>query len=410
MSLGSFGIALSGLAAAQSNLNTTANNIANANTVGFKESSTEFGDLYQSSLYGASTTQSGSGVAVIRQAQDFSQGSLTTTNSSLDMAISDGSGFFTLSDKGSLIYSRAGSFTTDNNGYVVNGAGQRLQVFAALPGGTGFNTGGLSDLQLSNADNPPSATSKVAVQLNLPSGASVPANATFSATDPTSYNQTTSVTIYDSLGASHSANLYFVAGATPNDWTMYTSVDGTVQAGSTALQYSNSGALVTPANGQVTLPGFTPANGAAALNLSLDMSKTTQFGSEFAVSALNQNGYATGKLTGIAVDNTGVVQARYSNGQSTPLGQVALTTFANPQGLQQLGNASWAETFGSGQALRGVAGATNFGQIQSKSLESSNVDLTTQLVNMITAQRSYQANAQMIQTADQITQTIINIR
>ena len=409
MSLGSFGIALSGLSAAQSNLNATANNIANANTVGFKESSAEFGDIYQSSLYGVSGTQAGSGVSVTRLAQDFSQGTITSTNSSLDMALSDGAGFFTLSDHGSLSYSRAGSFTTDNSGYVVNGTGQRLQVFSALSGG-GFNTGGLTDLQLTTADNPPTATGNIDVQLNLPSGATAPATATFSPTDATSYNQTTSVTVYDSLGASHSANLYFVAGATANDWTMHSSIDGIAQAGSTPLQYSSSGALITPAGGQVTLPGFTTSNGSAPINLSLNLGKTTQFGSQFAVSALNQDGYTTGKLTGIAVDSTGVVQARYSNGQSTPLGQIALTTFSNPQGLQQLGNASWAETYGSGQALRGVAGATNFGEVKSKALESSNVDLTTQLVNMITAQRSYQANAQMIQTADQITQTIINIR
>ena len=409
MSLGSFGIALSGLSAAQANLNTTANNIANANTVGFKESSVDFGDVYQSSLYGSNGTQSGSGVNVTRIAQDFSQGTIASSNSSLDMALNNGAGFFTLSNNGSLSYSRAGSFTTDNSGYVVNGTGDRLQVFSALPNG-GFNTGGLSDLQLTTADNPPAATSNLDVQLNLPSGATAPATATFSPTDATSYNQTTSVTVYDSLGAAHSANLYFVAGATANDWTMYSSIDGVAQAGSTALQYSSNGALTTPANGNVTLPAFTPTNGASAMNLSMDMSKTTQFGSQFAVSALNQDGYTTGKLTGIAVDSTGVVQARYSNGQSKALGQIALTTFANPQGLQQMGNASWAETFGSGQALRGVAGATNFGQVQSKALESSNVDLTTQLVNMITAQRSYQANAQMIQTADQITQTIINIR
>ena len=409
MSLGSFGTALSGLSAAQANLNTTANNIANANTVGFKESSVNFGDIYQSSLYGTNGTQSGTGVTVTRLAQDFSQGTIASSNSSLDMALNNGAGFFTMSNNGSLSYTRAGSFTTDNSGYVVNGTGERLQVFAALPNG-GFNTGGLSDLQLTTADNPPAATSSVDVELNLPSGATAPTTATFSPTDATSYNQTTSVTVYDSLGAAHSANLYFVAGATANDWTMYTSIDGVAQAGSTALQYSSNGALITPAGGNVTLPGFTPGNGASAMNMSLDLSKTTQFGSQFAVSALNQDGYSTGKLTGIAVDSTGVVQARYSNGQSKALGQIALTTFANPQGLQQLGNASWAETFGSGQALRGVAGATNFGQVQSKALESSNVDLTTQLVNMITAQRSYQANAQMIQTADQITQTIINIR
>ncbi|HWU68779.1 MAG TPA: flagellar hook protein FlgE [Stenotrophobium sp.] len=402
-----FGIALSGLNAAQADLNTTANNIANSNTTGFKQSSAQFGDIYQSSAYGLSTQQIGSGVHLTQVAQNFQQGTVNITNNPLDMAIS-GSGFFTLSDNGSMVYSRAGNFSTDRNGYVVNGTGQQLQVFPPIAGGNGFNTGSLSSLQLSTADNPPSASTKITAQFNLPSSSTPPQAATFSADDPNSYNQTTSVTTYDSLGAAHTTSLFFVAGATANTWTMYATTDGTAMPGSTSLAYSSAGVLTTPAGGAVTLPPFTPANGAAPMAMTLDLDKSTQYGNQFAVSALTQDGYTTGKLTGVAVDSSGVIQARYTNGQSTALGQLALTSFANPQGLQQLGNTSFGETFASGQPIRGSANTSNFGQVQSGALEASNVDLTTQLVNMITAQRNYQANAQMIQTDNQLTQTIIS--
>lgn len=402
----SFGIALSGINAAQADLAATSNNIANANTTGFKSSMAEFGDMFQNSAYGLSATAIGSGVQLERVAQNFGQGSVNVTNNSLDMALS-GTGFFTMKDNGAIVYTRAGNFSTDQNGYVVNATGQKLQVFPPIAGTSTFNTGSMTNLQLSTANNPPAATTSMSGQINLPSGATAPTTTTFSATDPTSYNQTTSATIYDSLGAAHNASFYFVAGATPNNWTMYTAVDGNVLSGSAALQYSSSGALITPANGQVTLPGFSPAAGAATMNITLDMSKSTQFGSQFGVSALSQNGYATGQLTGISTDSTGVILARYTNGQTQALGQLALTNFSNPQGLQQLGNASWGQTFASGQPLVGTAGSTNFGQVQSGALESSNVDLTAQLVNMITAQRDYQANAQSITTENQLTQTII---
>lgn len=402
-----FGIALSGLNAAQADLNTTANNIANSNTTGFKQSAAQFGDIYQSSAYGLSSQEIGSGVHLTQVSQNFQQGTVNITNNPLDMAIS-GSGFFTMSDHGSMVYSRAGNFSTDRNGYVVNGAGQQLQIFPPIAGGNGFNTGSLSSLQLSTADNPPAATEKVTAQFNLPSSSTPPQVATFSADDPNSYNQTTSATTYDSLGAAHTTSLFFVADATPNNWTMYASVDGTALPGSTALTYSNAGVLTTPVGGAVTLSTFTPTNGAAPMDLALDVNKSTQYGNQFTVSALTQDGYTTGKLTGVSVDNNGVIQARYTNGQSTALGQLALTSFANPQGLQQLGNTSFGETFASGQPIRGSANTSNFGQVQSGALEASNVDLTTQLVNMITAQRNYQANAQMIQTDNQLTQTIIS--
>ena len=168
--------------------------------------------------------------------------------------------------------------------------------------------------------------------------------------------------------------------------------------------------LTSPVGGQVPFPAFTPTTGAAAMNVTVDLSASTQYGSNFAVNSVIQDGYTTGRLIGIDITDTGVVQARFTNGQSTALGQVAIANFSNPQGLQQLGNTQWAETFASGQALRGQAGNSGFGLVQSGALEGANVDVTEQLVQMITAQRNFQANAQMISTADQITQTIINMR
>jgi flagellar hook protein FlgE len=195
-----------------------------------------------------------------------------------------------------------------------------------------------------------------------------------------------------------------------NDWTVQLTVDGTAVGAPQALNYSQTGALTTPANGQVAFPAYTPATGAQAMNMTFDFSQTTQYGGNFGVTAVQQNGFTTGQLTGINVGQTGVVQAQFTNGRSIDLGQVALANFANPQGLQQLGNATWAPTNASGAAVNGVAGNSGFGSIQSGSLEESNVDTTAALVEMITAQRDFQANAQMIQTEDQVTQSIINIR
>lgn len=403
-----FSTALSGINAAQADLGVTANNIANANTTGFKQSRAQFADYFSSAGYGLSDTGIGGGVRVARVAQEFSQGAVNFTNNALDLAI-NGEGFFTVSNNGSLEYTRAGAFGTDRNGYIVNAAGARLQAYPSN-GAAGFNTAQLSDVQVSTADNPPAATSNITVGFNLPANAGVPANATFDATDPTSYNHTTSVTVYDSLGSAHTANLYFVKSATANEWQMHTQIDGNAVSGPDSLVFSSSGALTTPANGALTLSGYTPTTGAAAMTMGLNLTAATQYGNSFGVGALTQDGYATGRLSGLSISAEGVVQARYTNGQVAAIGQLAMANFANPQGLQQLGDGRWGETFGSGPVIRGQAGGTHFGQIQAGALESSNVDLTEQLVNMITAQRNFQANAQMIQTADQITQTIINLR
>jgi flagellar hook protein FlgE len=404
----SFGIALSGIHAAQSDLNVTANNIANAETTGFKQSRSEFAELFAVSAQGVSSTQTGNGVKVSRVAQQFSQGNVAATNSSLDLAIS-GQGFFTLSDAGAAVYSRSGAFGTDKSGFVVNSEGQRLQVYQATVGGA-FNTTTPTDLQLITSDSAPQATKGVDIVYNLPANAPQPAVAVFDPATPSSFNNSTSLTVYDSLGAAHTASMYFVKTAAANTWSGHLYLDGAAVGGAQTLVYSNSGVLTTPVSGSVAFPAYTPTTGASPLNLTFDLSGTTQYGSTFGVTSVSQDGFTTGRLIGINVDPTGVVQARFTNGRSLPLGQVAIANFANPQGLQPLGNTNWAETFASGQALHGQAGNSGFGLIQSGSLEQSNVDITAQLVNMITAQRNFQANAQMISTENQISQTIINLR
>ena len=403
-----FRIALSGLNAAQADLNVTANNIANTSTTGFKGSRTEFADMFAVSLQGVSSNASGNGVRVAAVAQQFAQGNIEFTDSNLDLALS-GQGMFILSDNGALAYTRAGAFQMNRDGYVVNSMNQRLQVYPPLAGG-GFNTGGLSDLQLVTTDSAPQATSNVDYILNLPASATPPPVAVFNPADPNSFNQATSLTLYDSLGATHTGTMYFVKTATANQWTAQLSIDGTLVGTPQTLQYSNTGVLTAPAGGLLAFPPYTPTTGAAAMNVTVDLGQSTQFGGSFSVNSVTQDGYTTGRLIGIDIDETGIVQARFTNGNSQSLGQVAVANFANPQGLQQLGNTQWAETFSSGQALRGSAGNSGFGLVQSGALEGANVDVTEQLVNMITAQRNFQANAQMISTADQITQTIMQIR
>jgi flagellar hook protein FlgE len=405
----SFRISLSGMNAASADLNVTSHNIANANTTGFKESRAEFADVFPVSAAGLSRNAIGAGVRLEKVAQQFAQGNVDFTGRALDLALS-GQGFFTLSANGSTVYSRAGNFGTDRDGYVVNPSGQRLQVFMPNAGGNGFDTGRLGDLRLATGDSPPLATTTVEVGTNLPGDASPPLLSPFDANDPSTYNHTTSVTVYDSLGATHTQSMYFIKTANPNEWQVQTQIDGVDVGTAQTLQYSSSGQLTSPATGRIALPAFAPTGGAAPMPVTLEVSGSTQYGNAFGVSSLTQDGYATGRLINVEVSSEGVVNARYTNGVSTPLGQVALTTFTNPQGLQPLGDNGWAETFESGQARRGAAGTSEFGLVQGGALEASNVDLTEQLVNMITAQRNFQANAQMISTQDQITQTVINIR
>lgn len=405
-----FRTALSGLNAASTELRVIGHNVANASTVGFKKSRTEFSDVYPASSLGTPANAVGSGVKVASIAQQFSQGVLNFTGNALDLGI-NGNGFFVLSDAGSLVYTRAGQFRTDRAGYVVNSVGQRLQVYQA--DASGNITGAVGDLYLDPSDIAPRATTRVNVGVNLDASQMVPTGA-FDPADASSYNHSTSLTIYDSLGNDHLARMYFRKTAA-NTWDVYLYIDGaaaTLASATRQLNFLSNGALDTSGNTTLSFT-HTLTNGAANLSLTLDFNSATpitQYGSGFSVNNLVQDGYTSGRLRGMDVAETGIVTARYTNGQSRVLGQVVLAHFNNPQGLRQLGDTNWAESADSGAALIGAPGTASLGLIQGGALEGSNVDLTEQLVNMITAQRNFQANAQVITTADAITQTIINIR
>jgi flagellar hook protein FlgE len=398
---------LSGLNAAAKSLDVIGNNVANASTVGFKGAQAQFADVYASSIGGGN--QAGIGVRVATIAQQFTQGNITTTNNSLDMAVS-GNGFFRLSNNGSIMYTRNGQFQMDKNGYIVTNSGDRLTGF--LPNAAGVIVATApADLQISTADLLPNATTSIAAGLNLDSRSAVPAIAPFSPANSQTFNNSTSMTVYDSLGSSHVASLYFVKIAAPaNTWSSYLTVDGTqVGAGAlTAMTFGPTGVLTAPV-GAVAAAAF-PVAGANNLNLSFDFASTSQFGGLFGVNSLSQNGYTSGRMTGFSTGTDGMITGRYSNGQTKTLGQVVLANFSNAQGLQPLGGNDWAETSTSGTPLVGAPGSSSLGVLQTSAVEDSNVDLTAELVNMITAQRVYQANAQSVKTQDQVLQTIVNLR
>jgi flagellar hook protein FlgE len=403
-----FSIALSGLSAANTALDVTSNNIANANTVGFKNSQAEFADVYASGAVNLDSSTGGEGVRVVDAAQQFSQGtSITEASTPLDMEI-NGNGFFTLHSPSGTVYTRNGQFSEDQNGNVTSSTGQFLQVYPPTTNG-GFNTGSLQNLNLQTAQSSPTATTSANVILNLPSDATPPTVAPFDPTNSNTYNQSTSTTVYDSLGNSYPATLYFSQTTTPGKWNVNMTVNGVQTGGTQALTFSNTGTVTTPANGNLPFNGFAPTNGAAPMAMTFNFSKTTEYGDQFGVTSIIPNGYTTGQLSTLSIDSTGIVSAVYTNGVSTQLGQLAIANFPNPQGLQQLGNTNWAQTFASGTVVQGTAGSAGFGSISSSALESSNVDLTTELVNMITEQRAFQANAQVITTADQMSQTVIGI-
>jgi flagellar hook protein FlgE len=338
--------------------------------------------------------------------QQFQQGNVDITERELDLAIS-GNGFFIVSDGGSLLYSRVGAFGMDENGFVENAQGERLQIYPAEVGGT-FNTGTLSDLQITTETSPPVASTAVDMNINLPADAAVPPLAAFDPNDPQTYNHSTSTVLFDSLGVAHTGTYFFAKTAA--GWDVHQTIDGNVVGGAQPFDFASDGTIANPPNGVVSYPAYDPGNGADPITMSLDLSATTQYGSSFLVNNMTPDGRAAGRLRNIGIEQNGVIFARFSNGQAIALGKIALANFSNPEGLVKSSDTSFQETFASGVPQRGEATESNFGLIQAGSLESSNVDLTEQLVNMITAQRLFQANAQVIATMDTVTQTIINIR
>lgn len=442
-----FSQALSGLNTSSKNLDVIGNNVANANTVGFKQSQAQFADVFAASLQGTGASPIGLGSKLAAVAQQFTQGNVTTTNNPLDMAI-NGGGFFQLTDAtGTTFYSRNGQFQLDKSGNIVNNQGLKLNGYLATANGT-IIPGSPGPVQVPTSDIAPQETGKsagasgVEMVVNLDSRANPPVITPFDFTDPLSYNESTALNVYDSLGNAHTMTTYFVKTATAGQWEVHTTVTDNsgvihdVTPGSddinaiTSPPYTNPGALPIIAfdtSGQIDLTNsqnFDPAqaffiqdinsieqlgSGAADMQYNVNLAFSTQYGSKFS-SDLKQDGFASGKLTGFSVSADGILLGRYSNGQSKNLAQLVLSNFRNPQGLQPMGNNVWVETSQSGPATAGVPQTGQFGAIQASAVEDSNVDLTAELVNMITAQRNYQANAQTIKTQDQILQTLVNLR
>lgn len=419
----SFQQGLSGLNAASKQLEVIGNNVANANTVGFKQARAEFADVYANSLSGGGGVAIGIGTKLSTVAQQFTQGNVTSTSNSLDIAI-NGGGFFRMSNNGVITYSRNGQFQMDKLGNIVDAEGKLLTGYAADTAGT-LQKGSPIALNINTADIQPIQTTAVNGLVNFDSRKTTPSVA-FDFTDPTSYNDSTAITVYDSLGNAHTVQSFFVKDALPNTWNVYTAADGVDLGNTGQLVFLDTGLIdtvnTTPAppalpsitfTPTTTIPGVPPVvtpTGGADLTISFNFNSSTQFGSNFSINSLSQDGYTSGRLAGFNTGADGTIVGRYSNGQSRTLGQVVLSNFVNPNGLQSLGGNAWAESATSGPPLTGSPSTGSLGVLQSSAVEDSNTDLTAELVNMITAQRFYQANAQTIKTQDQVLQTLVNLR
>ena len=400
----SFQQALSGLNAASRSLDVIGHNIANANTVGMKSSRAEFSEVYASAAGGIGGTNVGLGVEVGTVSQQFAQGSINITGNELDVAINGGGFFQVKANDGSTAYTRSGNFKLDKEGSLITNNGAHLMGYPTDVKGVRQSFDAQPLRLPTGTPIPAKQTSKMTAEITL--------DATAAVTPPTPLTTYgTSLTAYDPQGLEVPVGLYFEKTAN-NTWNVYTSVNGADPAASTPFQlnFKTDGSLDTATSTVPTLTLASPNNPAQTFTASLDLGKMTQVNSRFAVADLSQDGYTSGQLTGIAIENNGVITATYSNGQTQSAGQVALVNFRNAQGLSPTGAGYWSQTFASGQPVRGAPGDGTLGQLRSGALEESNVDLTAELVNMMTTQRAYQANAQTIKTQDQVMSTLVNLR
>jgi len=506
----SFQQGLSGLNGAAKALDVIGNNIANASTVGFKGSTTQFADVYANALNGAGGISAGIGVKVAAIAQQFNQGNIEASGNPLDIAI-NGAGFFRMEQAGVVQYSRNGQFSLDKQGFIVNAQGAKLTGYGLGPNGQ-LAAGAPVPIQIDTSDQPPKITENIYAQIQLDSRIEPPANKPFNPEDPTTYNKQSPMSVYDSLGNPHTLSLYYVK-TEAGSWDVYTSMNGTdnttleaagvtltdggvlgardtwnsadaagkagaiagyattaaeavrvaAVAANPAMTADDQAKIAAAASAAAAIPGATPEqvnaailkalnlpakplgtlkfdtygalnmatsgtapgfNGKFGLELpvvpstgadltipvTFDFAKSTQFGGPTSEKRLEQDGFKPGALQRFTTGADGVIIGQYSNGQTKALGQVVLANFTNPNGLEPLGNNAWAESSQSGTALIGTAGTGGMGVMQSSAVESSSVDLTAELVNMITAQRVYQANAQTIKTQDSVLQTLVNLR
>ena len=404
-----FQTGLSGLGAASRSLDVIGNNIANANTTGMKSSRAEFADVVASSIGTGGGNNAGLGVAVETVSQAFTQGNISITGNDMDIAV-NGAGFLQLQmPDGTSAYTRAGNFKLDNLGNIVTNVGAKVMGFPTTIAGV--------------------ATSTTAGPLTLPTGAPIAANQTTALTAefnldarapiastvvPPTPRSTygTALTAYDSQGVALPVTLYFtkVTPTVPgtDQWAVYDSLAGAAPVVGN-LVFDATGKLTSGSPMALTLTPAAPSI-VPPFAVTADMSKATQYGASFGVTDLTQDGYPPGSFVGMKIGENGVITARYSNGQTQAAGMLALADFRNVQGLAPVGGNNWVETFASGQPLLGQPGQGKFGGTRAGALEESNVDLTAELVNMMTAQRAYQANAQTIKTQDQVLQTLVNLR
>lgn len=388
----SFNIGLSGLQATSEQMNTISHNIANGSTAGFKSSRTEFQDVYAATFGGGQAN----GVAVSNIRQSFATGSMTTTGRNADLAI-NGDGFFVVENNGQKFYTRAGIFDTrqdKNNPSMLN---------LVSPDGSLLLGKGGQPITIDQADQAPKATAKGSLGLNLDSGAPVITKTPFDPKDPSTYNSTSTVKVYDKLGNEHQLTQYYSKKA-DGKWEMNVTMDDApLPAAKQELEFDGDSGKLTapsPANPTITLP-----NGQ---NFALDMSAMTQYGGGFSINSVNSDGYAAGKFANWSFEPDGTVVARYTNGEKVSQGQLQLARFTNNEGLQPAGGNRWTETFASGQAMTGVAGEGQLGGILTGRYENSNVNITDEMVGLMGAQSSYQANAKSIQVANEMTKILFN--
>lgn len=405
----SFSIALSGLAANSVALNTIGNNLANLNTTAFKSHTTSFSDLFYQNIGNTGSgnaLQVGLGTQVAGTNTNFSQGSLSTTTNSTDMAL-NGSGFFVLNQGGIQQLTRAGNFQLDQSGNLITTTGDGVMGYAAANGVVNTNTP-LTGLQVPvDATEAAQATGKFGITANLDAATAV--GGTFSST----------ITIYDSLGTSHAATVNFIKTA-DNTWGYTLSLPagdatGTPLNNTGTLTFSQSGGLLTPSSNLtgISFPGL--SDGASDMKFNWDLynsSGAPQIGQTVGTStatATNQDGFASGSYTSFSVDASGVISAAFSNGQTQTIGQIAVASVTNVEGLTLVGGNNYQTTASSGAASVGAPGAGGRGSIKDDMLEQSNVDISTEFANLIVAQRAFEANSKTVTTFDTVTQETINM-
>lgn len=401
MGVGIGSIANTGLKAAMTNMSTISNNISNANTVGFKKSQVNFADIYPGG-FSSSGQVAGYGVKIQSINQNFSLGRIDLTGRGLDLCLNT-DGFFVEKDSaGQVSYTRAGNLDMDLNGYFVGGSG-RIQGYPAVNGQV-LASGTLVDLQVSQAPSPAKATSNPSLALNLDASALVPATGSFDSADTTSYNFRSDTTVFDSLGNSYDMSVFYIKSS-DNNWTTQVLMDNQ-SVGSGTIEFQSNGAIST-VTGMDNL-SWSPTGGATTpQTFSIDLTNSTQYSGDNTIRNNQQDGYQAGVPTGFNVDGSGNINVSYTNGQSQLQGQIALAQFIAPQGLAKTDNMSWLETVDSGNPVFNPG--ANSGAFSSGMLELSNVDLTEELINLMGAQHDFQANSQVMQTYNQVLQTIENI-